>query len=197
MGATNVRFGRKAVFLSLLFLGVLSGTGSALRAQSSTGEIRLTVKDPSDAAVQASGTLRNLAGGSPQPFQTDASGMYTATNLAQGRYRLEVSKSGFRTLITQIDVLAAPIVRTITLEISSQASSLEVVSVSPVPGSTMSKDDVPMNIQTADAKDISNTGAVDLSDFMNRRLGSVYMNNNQANPFQPDLNYRGYTASPL
>jgi outer membrane receptor protein involved in Fe transport len=32
---------------------------------------------------------------------------------------------------------------------------------------------------------------------MNRRLNSVYLNETQGNPFQPDVNYRGYTASPL
>ena len=32
---------------------------------------------------------------------------------------------------------------------------------------------------------------------MNRRLDSVHVNEIQSNPFQPDVNYRGYTASPL
>src|SRR5215831_2172884 len=32
---------------------------------------------------------------------------------------------------------------------------------------------------------------------MNRRLGSVYINDIQNNSLQPDLNFRGYTASPL
>ena len=32
---------------------------------------------------------------------------------------------------------------------------------------------------------------------MNRRLNGVYLNEMQANPFQPDVNFRGYTASPL
>ena len=54
-----------------------------------------------------------------------------------------------------------------------------------------------MNVQTADSTDIQQSGAIDLSDFMNRNLNGVYVNNNQENPFQPDLNYRGYTASPL
>jgi hypothetical protein len=39
--------------------------------------------------------------------------------------------------------------------------------------------------------------ALDLSSFLNRRLSGVNINENQENPFQPDLNYRGYTASPL
>ena len=32
---------------------------------------------------------------------------------------------------------------------------------------------------------------------MNRRLNGVYLNEMQGNPFQPDVNFRGYTASPL
>ena len=32
---------------------------------------------------------------------------------------------------------------------------------------------------------------------MNKRLTSVYINENAGNPYQPDINYRGYTASPL
>ena len=32
---------------------------------------------------------------------------------------------------------------------------------------------------------------------MDRMLGSVYVNDIQNNPLQPDINYRGYTASPL
>jgi hypothetical protein len=42
-----------------------------------------------------------------------------------------------------------------------------------------------------------NSGALDLGDFMNRRLNGVYLNEMQGNPFQPDVNFRGYTASPL
>ena len=32
---------------------------------------------------------------------------------------------------------------------------------------------------------------------MNRRLGSVHVNEIQSNPFQPDVSFRGFTASPL
>ncbi len=32
---------------------------------------------------------------------------------------------------------------------------------------------------------------------MNRQLNGVYLNEMQGNPFQPDVNFRGYTASPL
>ena len=46
-------------------------------------------------------------------------------------------------------------------------------------------------------RDIERSGALDLSDFLNRRMNGVYVNEIQNNPFQPDINYRGYTASPL
>ncbi len=107
-------------------------------------------------------------------------------------------KDGFATQTVRAEVSSgSPVSRTVTLALSSRETSVDVVSVAPLPGTTVSRDDVPMNVQTATAKDIANSGAIDLSDFMNRNLNGVYVNNNQENPFQPDLNYRGYTASPL
>jgi hypothetical protein len=44
---------------------------------------------------------------------------------------------------------------------------------------------------------IESSQAVSLFDFLGRRSGSVNLNEIQGNPFQADLNYRGYTASPL
>ena len=52
-------------------------------------------------------------------------------------------------------------------------------------------------MQAASARDIENSGAINLSDFLSKRLNGVYVNEIQGNPYQPDLNYRGYTASPL
>src|SRR4029077_5350759 len=56
---------------------------------------------------------------------------------------------------------------------------------------------IPAPAQTALSAEIINSGALDLADFLNRRLTSVFVNEMQGNPFQPDINYRGYTASPL
>lgn len=52
-------------------------------------------------------------------------------------------------------------------------------------------------VQTASAQQIARSGALDLSAFLRRNLGSVVVNEVQNNPFQPDVSYRGYTASPL
>ena len=74
---------------------------------------------------------------------------------------------------------------------------VEVVGVSPVPGLDLLKDRVPANVQTARAAEIERSHAVDLTGFISRQLGSVHLNELQGNPFQPDVNYRGFTASPL
>jgi len=52
-------------------------------------------------------------------------------------------------------------------------------------------------VQTLSSEQIERSRAIDLSAALNRTLGSVYINDIQNNPLQPDLNYRGFTASPL
>ncbi|MGZ4976239.1 MAG: TonB-dependent receptor plug domain-containing protein, partial [Methylobacter sp.] len=74
---------------------------------------------------------------------------------------------------------------------------MEVVDTAPLPGLSLTKDQIPAPVQTATDKDISKTNAINITDFMNRSLGSVYVNDTQGNGFQPDINYRGFTASPL
>jgi outer membrane receptor protein involved in Fe transport len=72
-----------------------------------------------------------------------------------------------------------------------------VIESTPLPGVDIPLEAIPAPAQTALDREIAASGAVDLSDFLNRRLTSVFVNEIQGNPFQPDINYRGYTASPL
>ena len=78
-----------------------------------------------------------------------------------------------------------------------QASKIDVVAPTALPGTDLALDEIPAPVQTASARDLQQSGSLDLSDLLNRRLDGVHINENQANPFQPDVNYRGYTASPL
>lgn len=78
-----------------------------------------------------------------------------------------------------------------------QLARVDVVGVSPLPGVDVARDAIAANVQTARAADLERSQALDLSAFMNRRLGSVHLNEVQGNPLQPDLNFRGFTASPL
>src|SRR5208337_1796717 len=77
------------------------------------------------------------------------------------------------------------------------ASTVTVIGATPLPGVDLPLDEIPAPVQTATQADMGKSGSLDLSDFMNRRLNGVYMNEMQGNSFQPDVNYRGYTASPL
>ncbi len=169
-----------------------------LPAQQPTGEIRLQVKDPSGAVVAASGTLRNQTSGAIQTFQTNAQGAYTLANLPFGRYQIDVTAAGFAPQSIVIEVQSGtPVSRTLTLALGTQASKLDVVSTTPLGGTDLDKDQIAGPVQTATAQDIQNSGALELGDFMNRQLNGVYLNEMQGNPFQPDVNFRGYTASPL
>jgi outer membrane receptor protein involved in Fe transport len=73
----------------------------------------------------------------------------------------------------------------------------EIIETTPLPGVDLPLEAIPAPAQTTLSRDITISGALDLSDFLNRRLTSVFVNEIQGNPFQPDINYRGYTASPL
>ena len=169
-----------------------------LCAQSPTGEIRLQVDDPSGAPMQASGKLESLPPGVQRSFQTDPQGTLRLGNLPFGRYRLEISKVGFVSQSVQIDVQStAPVSRTVMLMLTSQTSQVQVVAATPLPGIELPVNQIPAPVQTATQIDITNSASLDLGDFMNRRLNGVYVNEMQDNPFQPDVNYRGYTASPL
>jgi outer membrane receptor protein involved in Fe transport len=53
------------------------------------------------------------------------------------------------------------------------------------------------NVQSITAEDIAKQGSVDLTDTLYRRLGSVNVNGSQGNPWQNDVTYRGFLASPL
>ena len=80
---------------------------------------------------------------------------------------------------------------------AAPAYRVEIIETTPLPGVDLPLDAIPAPAQTALERDIRDSGALDLADFLNRRLTSVFINEIQGNPFQPDINYRGYTASPL
>ena len=72
-----------------------------------------------------------------------------------------------------------------------------VVGITPLAGVDLQPEQVPAPVQTATAGDVQNSGSLDLADFLNKRANGVHVNESQGNPFQTDINYRGYTASPL
>lgn len=78
-----------------------------------------------------------------------------------------------------------------------ELDAIEVIGSTPLHGVELPKEKIPVNVQTATAKDIEASQSVDLTDFISNQLGSVNINSAQNNPFQPDIQYRGFSASPL
>jgi len=56
---------------------------------------------------------------------------------------------------------------------------------------------VPSNVQTADSQDMKRAQTTDVADYLKQKLQRVNVNESADNPFQLDINYHGFTASPL
>jgi outer membrane receptor protein involved in Fe transport len=72
-----------------------------------------------------------------------------------------------------------------------------VTATTPLHGSGLPRDHVPANVQTISGADIAEHHSLDLPSHMDQVTGSVHLNDVQNNPLQPDLQYRGFLASPL
>ncbi|MDF3036245.1 MAG: tonB dependent receptor family protein, partial [Paucimonas sp.] len=73
--------------------------------------------------------------------------------------------------------------------------TVEVIGVTSHPGPEVPIRNVPANVQVF--RDINRQGQNSLTDYLERNPGSVSINNAQGNPFQVDVNFRGFTASPV
>ena len=69
--------------------------------------------------------------------------------------------------------------------------------ITPLPGVPIGKATATTNIQSATSKEIEETKALNVTEFMNGNMQSVTINDYAGNPFQQDLNFRGFTASPM
>lgn len=78
-----------------------------------------------------------------------------------------------------------------------ETPTVEIVGTTPLPGIGTPVNQVPANVQVHTSDQITNQHALDITDYLNQNLTSVTVNSAQANPFQLDVNFRGFTASPL
>jgi iron complex outermembrane receptor protein len=72
-----------------------------------------------------------------------------------------------------------------------------VVGTAPLTGLGMPLTEVPAAVQIVSAKDIEAQHPNTITAYLERNVTSVTLNSSQGNPYQPDVNYRGFTASPL
>ena len=99
-----------------------------------------------------------------------------------------------RPLCRSLVLLTALVVRPATGRAQAPAQSappapapafkVEVIETTPLPGLDLKLEQIPAPVQTAVSADIDASGALDLSDFLNRRFNGVFVNEMQGNPFQ-------------
>ncbi len=124
--------------------------------------------------------------------------MTQISGLSFGRYMLVVTAPGFATRRMSLTISSdQEVVQSVVLTPGSVNTSIDVIAASPIGSLDVPLSDVPLPVQTLTAQTLEDTNAIDLTDTLKRRLNGVYVNENQNNPFQTDVNYRGYTASPL
>jgi outer membrane receptor protein involved in Fe transport len=97
----------------------------------------------------------------------------------------------------------------VALALASSASSLyaadkiikldtvTVYSGTPLPGIGLPLNRIPANIQIADPKGVKNQGGVSIADYMNNNMQGISVTDMTGSPWQPEINFRGYSSSPL
>ena len=80
-----------------------------------------------------------------------------------------------------------------------ELDEVHVVGVTPLsaPETGVSIYKIPSPIQSVTSDELDETQAWTLPDYMRRYMGSVSVNDAQNNPMQPDVQFRGFSASPL
>jgi len=76
-------------------------------------------------------------------------------------------------------------------------STINVYSATPLPSIGLPLNIIPANIQIATPKAINAQQGVSLADYMSTNMQSVSVTEMGGNPWQPEVTFRGYSASPL
>jgi outer membrane receptor protein involved in Fe transport len=76
-------------------------------------------------------------------------------------------------------------------------NKVEVVSTTPLAGVGLPLEQIPSNVQVVKGEAMQEQRSLTIADYMNNNLVGVSINETQNNPYQPDVLFRGFTASPL
>src|SRR3954467_7123292 len=72
---------------------------------------------------------------------------------------------------------------------------VEVIGTSPLSGSGIERAKIPANTHVFSAPDLARDGMPSLTGALMRDLSSVNVTDVQVSPFQPDIEFRGFSAS--
>ena len=72
-----------------------------------------------------------------------------------------------------------------------------VYPATPMAGSGIEADKVPASVNIVDANQIKQSGSLNISDTLRQHVPGIIVNEVAGNPFQPDVQFRGFVASPV
>src|SRR5438309_93240 len=124
----SLRLLRAAAAISLGLLPAL------LHAQS-TASLQGTITDATNAAVpNATLSIRNTETNEERTTRTEGSGIYSATSLLPGNYRIEITAPGMQTTVINGVVLqvGATVVQNVSLKVASTNTAVEINAAAPV-----------------------------------------------------------------
>ena len=105
---------------------------------------------------------------------------------------------GLAGLVPLVEPAAADTGAGPSLSNTNALSEVTIIGTTPMPGSGVDIDKIPSNVQTLGAADLDPDSHGDnIPTAAARRMGSVNLNSEQGNPYQPDFVYRGFEASPV
>ena len=150
--------------------------------QTNTGELRITVTDPSGAAIQAAVHLHSAANQYDNTLTTNEAGSVDAKRLAFGAYEIQISQPGFAPLTKSVDIRSAlPTEISLTLTLASVTSQVEVTSTA-----TLIDPDqagaVSQLGSTAIENSVSSLPGRSLQDLVNSQPGWLYEGNAVLHP---------------
>jgi iron complex outermembrane receptor protein len=75
--------------------------------------------------------------------------------------------------------------------------SVNIIGTTPIHGVGLEKNRIAAAVQSANSEDFEKSQALNVAEHLRYNFSSVTINEAVNNPFQPDVQYRGFTASPL
>jgi outer membrane receptor protein involved in Fe transport len=80
---------------------------------------------------------------------------------------------------------------------AQELPQVTVIANTPLSGLGLPMNQIPANVQSGDSADMQRQQTLGLADYLNANFSGVNVSESAANPFQLDVNYHGFTASPL
>src|SRR6266480_6992335 len=81
--------------------------------------------------------------------------------------------------------------------IARNIPTVYVYPTTPIAGAGVEADKVPASVNVVDANQIKQSGSLNISDALQQHVPGIVVNEVAGNPFQPDVQFRGFVASPV